>query len=167
VADARHFDFTRHDGTAYVIARIEADPTGPVDRMYKIGGKSNGEMQRYFYVVVRGYDASDPSEPDDIDIVGPSRRISRWAVYGIELGGGRPTLREISSGDVRWCGHPHTSLAEQNRADIMYCNTQGTAAPTSAQRQPLLLQTVSQGASFRDPPLWFTCGLGCCVADVM
>ncbi len=157
VANAHRFKFAAHnDAGAFVIARIVADPEGAKDTRYGIGDLP-ATMDDTFYVVVRGYDDSNVSEPPNGDVEGASRKISRWSIYGIDNSGPVPqAVRVGNEGDIRWCGHPHpTNKEKMPVAKFQYCKL---TARMSAQSD-----TVA--ARLSDPPLWFTCGLGCCTAD--
>lgn len=157
IKNPHKFKFALHDTSAFVIARIIADPTGPIDSLYGIGSMP-ATMDSTFFVVVRGFDASDLREPPRAGLPVNSRKISRWSIYGIDRSGTTPRVVKVGNeGDIRWCGHPHpgTFLDKKPAAKFQFCKPapQALQEPGSLAMMPL------------DPPLWFTCGLGCCTAD--
>jgi hypothetical protein len=156
VREPQRFAFASHDDGAYLIARIIASPRGPKDADYGIGGDPDSNLEDNFYVVVRGFIADDVTPPENPEVVGPSRPISRWTIYGVERVGNTRRLKEVNSGVVRWCLHPHKQRRRDHEAGFEQCLKDD---------DPRRQEDNGTIARLVDPPLWFTCGLGCCISD--
>jgi hypothetical protein len=76
-----------------------------------------------------------------------------WRLEELITTQGQRAHRTIASGVFRGCNHPYVRGA---RADFKTCAQAAATRPASFGST---LQTDI------DPPMWFACGFGCCIAD--
>jgi len=122
-----------------VVSRIKADPKLQIDLRYNIGMQPGYRMSEYFYMAVRKYDASDPSQKYD------SRKVSMWSTYGVATPdtGGKPQLVLLAQGIFRWCEIDHETPDDASYADFLTCKT--ARAIQTLETQPV--HTVLRGRS--------------------
>lgn len=102
-----------------VVARIIADPTGPVDARYGIGGMVSAGVEQLsstFYLVVKNYNPADEKEGSS------SRRVADWSIYHVQGEAKKRRLKRVGSqGSFYWCRHAHETAQTQRAAQFMTC----------------------------------------------
>ncbi|MCC6241459.1 MAG: hypothetical protein IT353_01405 [Gemmatimonadaceae bacterium] len=104
-----------------IVAKLHADPMGPKDKRYGIGGFSDDLAQlldTVFFIAIGGYDELNLDESTD-----SSRRVSQWYVYGVDKStpGQRKLVRVGNTGSLRWCRHPHDQPKRDSAATFVNC----------------------------------------------
>lgn len=83
----------------------------------------------------------------------PGTATANWRLEELTTTQGQRAHRTIASGVFRGCNHPYVHGA---RADFKPCVQADATRPAS------LGSTMQNDI---EPPIWFACGFGCCIAD--
>lgn len=97
ISNPRDMPLKQLDRRGTVVARLQADPEGPADELYKIGGAytSGQRFTGDFFIIIDRYRAVI----DDGD--GESRKIANWRLYGLRSTG--ELVAMPANGAFRFC----------------------------------------------------------------